>query len=279
MLTDADDYKWCRPNADGECVAGSLAANPYIYFSLSTLDPSTHYCTGGENPVPTYDICFGNFVTLGLSQNQTKFVNGDTTGGVTTRPLSRMWQKYFVGSLGNTIKLTHDGQWALFWMCPGDNCNAASEVWSMKVPPDPGPDGVSRDQFVPAILSLSPPSGHGITKAQVKFWYDEQSGTSSDPYCNSRREGCVAVTASINPANPYYYAATDTYSALACATTCTIEIPVLPLHAAYFTVEYLNVGGSVVSTESGVALESVVTKITSTGGGSIYQGKFHGTIQ
>ena len=264
VLSDADDFVWCRPNLNGECATGSLAADPYVYFSLSTLD--TNYCTGGENPTTAHDICIGNWTAMAVSATQAKFVTpNDTTGVSSVRPLARVFQNFEgATSLGNNLKMTQPGDWGLLWRCvdPVRNaqCAYGSSVWALKIPPDPGSDGVNRSTFVPGVVSMSSvPSG--TATARVKFWYAEQGGTLANPYCTSRREACVAVTATITEATAFKYLTTDTVTPLACTVSCSISIPVVPLHAAYYSVEFLNGGGSVIGTRNGVALENVPVEL------------------
>jgi hypothetical protein len=281
VLSDADDFVWCRPNADGECAAGSHASDPYVYFSLSTLN--TNYCTGGENPTTARDICIGNFTTLGLSVGQTKFVTtaADTTGALSDRPLARTFQNYEGAStVSNNVKLTYAGDWGLIWRCTGtpgnSQCATGSQVWALKIPPDPGSDGINRGDFVPAQLSLTAPEGLAVVSARVKFWYTELGGTESTPYCTSRREACVAVSSTVLDLQPFYYASTDAYTPASCATSCTIAIPVYPLHTAYYSVEFLDRLGDVVAKSPGVAVENVVVPGSSTvrraPGGPVFRG-------
>jgi len=117
---------------------------------------------------------------------------------------------------------------------------------------------------VPAPLSLTAPGGLGVVSARVKFWYTELGGAESTPFCTSRREACVAVSATVSDLQPFYYASTDTYTPASCATSCTIAIPVYPLHTAYYSVEFLDSVGDVVAKSPGVAVENVVVPGSST---------------
>ena len=252
MLSDADDYASCYAYTAGECASGSSAGQ--IYFSLSTLNPGYQYCTGGEDKPNVQDICIGPFDSIGLAAMQYKL---STTSPSLWRTLSRT----FTGSA--VLDLTHNGEFAI---AVQNASSPAANAWLLKVPPDPGSDGIDRSNFVPATLLLTPPPGIGISAAQVKFWYAEQGGTVANPYCTSRREACVAVSSDIDQNNPFSYAVTDRYAPAACAVSCVITIPVYPLHTAYYSVEYLDSNGRLVMTSRGLAMENTVVPMSADSG-------------
>jgi hypothetical protein len=111
---------------------------------------------------------------------------------------------------------------------------------------------------VPAVLSLTPPAGLGITIAQVEFWYAEQGGSLATPYCTSRREACVVSASTVNQSDPFIYAVTEAYTPTPCVTSCTIAVPVYPLHTAYYSAEFLNSYGQILATIQGIAMENTV---------------------
>ena len=250
-----DNYKYCIANAVNECVAGSAIGN--VYFNHPSLSPTTPWCTGGENGTGETDICIGNFAPNGLASIQFGIGN-DHIGNLTYRPLTRLFETY-EGMVTAPLKLTYGGEFA--FMFQGTNTNPPAytdNVWAIHVPPVPASDGIDRGTFVPAGLTLTAPTGMGVATARVKFWYAEQGGTLSSPYCTSRREACVTTASTINQANPFSYAATESYVPAPCAVSCTITIPVYPLHTAYYSAEFLNSLGNVVSTTQGIAMENVV---------------------
>lgn len=127
----------------------------------------------------------------------------------------------------------------------------------VKMLPYPAPDGVDRSTFVRAPISnITPPAGMGIASATVEFWYAEYSG-----YCTTRAETCVAVASTVTDSNPFYFKTTDTYTKAACTSSspCTITLPVLPMHVAYYQVKFYDGSGTFVTNgAAGVALESTV---------------------
>src|SRR5689334_13710137 len=89
-------------------------------------------------------------------------------------------------------------------------------------------------------------------------------------YCTSRRETCVAVSSTVNDANPFYFAQTETYTRTPCASSCTITLPVLPTHVAYYQVKFYDAQGELVATgDRAVAIEG--SPLKSNGGGAAAQ--------
>src|ERR1019366_5070409 len=104
----------------------------------------------------------------------------------------------------------------------------------------------------------------GIATAAVEFGYLEQ-GAVAQHYCTSRREACVAVASTVTDATPFSFETTDTYSRASCATSCTITLPVLPAHVAYYQVNFYDSGGSFVTAgNTGVVIESIGAGLPST---------------
>jgi hypothetical protein len=117
---------------------------------------------------------------------------------------------------------------------------------------------VDRSIFVRASIPITPPTGLGIATATVEFGYLEQ-GTVAQHYCSSRREACVAVASTVTDAAPFWFETTDTYTRAPCSSSCTITLPVLPMHVAFYQVKYYDAGGSFVQNgASGVAIEAAV---------------------
>ena len=69
----------------------------------------------------------------------------------------------------------------------------------------------------------------------------------------------MAVTAAVNVSSPYFFESTDTFSPLACVTTCTISIPALPGHLVYYRHKFLNGGGGVVVTGPGAGCRDAMS--------------------
>jgi uncharacterized protein (TIGR03437 family) len=241
-------YQYCIANKAGECVSSSQPGD--IFANVPNMPVGSRFCKGNEFYDGTQNVCIGDVPTVGFSISQIK-VAADTTGQ-SLRVLSKMFAYAHQAGTSNTKPLP-DGSWTLHL----SSAPAPPGMYIIKIPPQPVSDGIDRTTFVRASLNLAPPSGQGIVSAKVYFGYSE-FGNASQFYCTSRREACVAVSSSVTDANPFSYAQTDTYTPAPCATSCTIALPVLPMHTAYFHVSYLNSSGSEVAADQGVASEQAV---------------------
>ena len=255
VLSDqaSDSYKYCVANAAGECRAGSAPGD--ILVNVPNLQYL--YCTGGDGPNPSIrDVCVGN--AGAWAQGMTQVYLGSTPADsvahtrVVTHGLAGIKDMFYY----STAKSLPDASWALFNVgvvngTPTDQVN----VWMAKLPPLASQDTVDRNTFARASIPISAPQGQGIASAAIEFGYAEQGGASQS-YCTSRRETCVAVSAAVNDANPFYYAQTEIYTRMPCAKTCVITVPVLPAHVAYYQVKFYDAKGGLVGLgDRGAAVE------------------------
>jgi hypothetical protein len=71
----------------------------------------------------------------------------------------------------------------------------------------------------------------------------------------------VAVSSTVTDATPFWYVSTDTYTRASCATSCTITLPVLPAHVAYYQVKFYDAQGALVGLgDRGVSVEATAVK-------------------
>ena len=60
---------------------------------------------------------------------------------------------------------------------------------------------------------------------------------------------------------PFHFAQTETYTRMPCAKSCTITLPVLPAHVAYYQVKFYDAQGVQVGLgDRGVAVEATVVR-------------------
>ena len=156
-----------------------------------------------------------------------------------------------------TAKSLPDASWALFNV--GVTIGTPTpqvDVWMAKLPPLSKQSDMDRSTFARARIPIAAPQGQGIVTAAIEFGYREQ-GEAALHYCTSRREACVAVSSTVNDAVPFRYAQTETYTRTPCAKSCTITVPVLPAHVAYYQVKFYDAQGALVSLgDGGVAVEA-----------------------
>jgi hypothetical protein len=265
----SDSYKYCIANVAGECRAGSLPGDILINapnvkdFGDGRVHRLALNCTGADGPVPiNVDLCLGNIGAWAQGMIQvymgTNSADSTTHSRLVTHGLAGIKSMFFY----STAKSLPDASWALFNVgvvmgTPADQVN----VWMAKLPPLLAKqDAVDRSTFVRSPISITAPQGQGIASAAIEFGYTEQ-GDASQHFCTSRREACVAVSATVNEATPFYYAQTETYTRLPCAKSCTITLPVLPAHVAFYQVKFYDAQGVVVGTgDRGVSLEAAAVK-------------------
>jgi hypothetical protein len=257
--TAADSFKYCVALVAGECRTGSAAGDTFVNA------PAVYklQCAGADGPVPhLFDLCVGN-----LGAYQQAMVQADLTGAGRTRAITFGLAGIRNSFYYSTAKSLPDASWALFsWGVVQPGFGNLTNVWMAKLPPLVD-DHVDRSTYLPLTINLSPPDNAQIARAIIQFGYAEL-GTPSQYYCTSRREACVAASATLDVSNPFRYATTEAYTGVPCATTCQITIPVLPMHVAYFQAVYLDASGRVVTTGTrGVSAE--LAKATVAGDGAI----------
>jgi hypothetical protein len=252
----SDSYKYCIANVAGECRAESAAGDIFI----NAPHVKYLYCTGGDGPNPSnLDLCLGNAGAYVQSMVQiylgTTSTDSTMHSRVVTHGLAGVKDMFFY----STAKSLPDASWALFNQgVILNDIGGMTNVWMAKLPPLSKQDAVDRSTFIRAPISISAPQDQGIASAAIEFGYTEQ-GEPSQYYCTSRREACVAVSATVDDATPFYYAQTETYTRMPCAKSCTITLPVLPAHVAYYQVRFYDAEGVLVgSGERGVSVEAAV---------------------
>ncbi len=240
---DSDNWKFCYVYQAGECYAGSSAGDVYFNAPGLYLDG---YCGW------SYDYtkpCFFSMpaASLGIAKYYA------SSGSSSPVHLTQKLEKYNWADTYSNATPIPDGSWLMSGITWGNG--QRTDIWMIKNPPAYTADGIDRKTFIPAALSLTAPTGMGITQARVKFGYVE-NGSPTDYFCYGRRESCVATATSTATYKTYFFENSDSYANASCATSCTIYLPLIPLRIAYYKVEYLNSLNSVVSSQLGIAYEN-----------------------
>ena len=241
LATDSsDNYKFCMANVANECYKPSAPGDIFVNLPGSVAGVA---CSGTSTCIGSFSGYGANVLQIGLNGDIRRISMGlaqprKTTGFATAKMV--------------------DPSWLLFSFGNNAGPNLPARLLMAKLPPFTMDDSVDRTTFIRAPISINSPSGLGIATATVEFGYLEQ-GAITDHYCASRREVCVVVDATVNDAVPFYFKSTDTYTMAPCAASCTITLPVLPQHVAYYQVKFYDVKGAFVQNgTSGVAIEGAV---------------------
>ncbi len=239
VISDATPYTYCVANAANECRSGASPGDAYVACPGRTLTGCASNPFTSIYPSTVVDICFGDSWALGHGVVQVPLA-ADSPMGEQTRIIGYPFPIPHLQGIFAAAKAMPDASWALFL----GQRHERSDVYLLKVPPYPAPDGINRQQFIPVPVPVMPQPGGA--SAVVEFGYTENDSVENFQ-CTTRKEGCLAAVSTIDPAQPFQFVSENT-SAVACTDGCTIEVPALSQHVVYYRVKYLNRGGRPVST-------------------------------
>lgn len=245
IASDASgSYTYCIPRVANECRSGSTVGSIYVnapgvrYLNCSSTGGPVGQQVGNAN-----DICIHNSGTTDQTVVQFHINKPDVSGAGMRQLLSAVGTTRMVGTF-STFRLSPDGKWG-FHIINYPNRNRNADLWMAKMPPWPAWDSVVRTQFVPVVVSLTPPSG--TDNAIVEFGYQE-FGAPGRLNCTTRNDPCEANAAAIPSGNSPFKFLSESPSGVACSTGCAITIPALPQHVLFWRVKYRNSTGMVVHT-------------------------------
>ena len=242
--TGADSYKYCYAWAVNECVTGSAVGDVYVNApfvgTAYCFYPGVAFYADDYNP-----ICIGSQGPQTGNVVEFNTQHFDPTGQYGRR-IGTNYARWNMMDVFWSMRLIPSGLSAATQVRWFDN--ARTDNLNNVIPPMPTVDPYTpRNTFTAVPVFLTPPGGMSIASAEIEFGYAE-NGAAGNYYCTSRQEACVAVTAAVNMSTPYFFESTDTFSPLACVTSCTISIPALPGHLVYYRYKFLNGGGGLVQT-------------------------------
>ncbi len=263
VISDATTYAFCMVIAANECITGSSPG--HIYFNSPELGVPWCFGNEGVGTAPYDDICIGSVEWKNAGQTQTVFgiksktaihhvddfpqmagiANGSGSVRLLTRHASASAYRRIPGY--TSTKPLNNGRYALVdW----SHISEGTKPAVIKIPPVQV-DSINRSEFYPVSVQL--PAGSlpaGTSNVIAEFGYLEH-GTAAQLYCNTRAETCVAHRSSVNNANPYSYATTESSTignGLSCASGCTLVIPAFPTRVLYYRVKYRDVSNNVILT-------------------------------
>lgn len=259
ITTDATgNYRYCEARKVNECRTGSAIGD--IYANCPSSQPrwaysNTYGCNNNYTALDqglANDLCFNNTGAYLNGVTQVSYASGTTdTVGAYGRLITQALLNYrIVDGQTMQVRTTPDGLWLLWsgFSVVGQEFG----IYSAKMLPMPNVDNFNRQTFVPLTVNITPPGG--TNNAIIRFGYIE-NGTTSQLYCTSRQEVCLANASTVQ-AIPFQFPSDGsggtqaTVAGVACSVSCTIAVPALPQHAVYYVVDYRDSGNTVLSSSA-----------------------------
>ncbi len=237
--TTASSYEWCYAYRANECVRGSIAGSVYAnapYFTTASFCGSGSFPANGYAAHTESQLCFTNYPAYAESVTQIEIDKADSTGANSRSVGIGMTRFGFRSGYANP-QPDPSGRWMFI---PVYDVNGRADVFEINVPPFPGTNTISRNDFVQVRLDSGTPPPNTST-ALLEFGYD------ANFYCTSRTEECVAVSTRYNQANPFYYETSDSYKRASCVGGCKLVLPLIPSHVVYYRWKFYNSGGTLIS--------------------------------
>ena len=241
IASDASgSYEFCVALKSGECRPDSGAGDVYVnapfvskpycdYPGIAVqADDTNAICIGPQGPYTGAIVQFGN-------------MRQDAAGAVSRRlgtALSR-WNQFSV--FWNTSTTT-TGELAFSQVRWLDGVR--HEDILTVLPPYPASDSIARNTFIPIAVKI--PAQGAANEVIVEFGYAE-NGDPAGFFCTSRQETCVATSSGVDPASPFHFGQSETYSGVSCASGCTVAIPALSQRVLYYRWKQRDGVGNVVA--------------------------------
>ena len=237
VISDSTTYSYCVANAANECRTGSSIGDVYLNCPGATELTCDYNSANGA-----VDMCIGDSWSYGNGAVQVSPFTTDVNGA-SARLISHLFATHHEEGIYGNVRPTSDGKWMMFFT---GNPTGTPEAYMAKLGPFPAEESTRRDTFVPIRLSVG-----GKAEADnvvVEFGYAE-NGDPGNFYCTSRQEACVAQSATVDEAHPFYYSVTEAPSirGTPCSSGCTVAIPAIHGRVVYYQVSYRDSSGNVSS--------------------------------
>jgi hypothetical protein len=243
----SDSYKYCVAAAVNECRQGSAVGDVYVNAPYVRY-PYCYIASQNGNLTDEYDICIAGSPSVRDAITQTDMTAIDNEGRA-QRILTK-YRRARVINVFDTPYVVPNGQWMIFEGHFVGDASLNKSYFVGKIPPPDPSDSYNRLDFIPISISL--PAVSGATQAFVRFGYAE-FGASTSLFCTTRQESCVIGSPTsakpVNSGNPFFFEKTEagSWSAAACSSGCTINLPGIPQRVMYYQFVYMN-GSTVVYT-------------------------------
>lgn len=237
--TDMTDYSMCRAFKANQCFSGSSVGNIYVTVPQAYVDS---FCRTDQFTLPNPCVVQMAPLTGQVTQTRTDLTNSD---GRTARKLG-----YAHGLPGaqyqfSNCRFTPDAD---YLFCIGDWLDGVRSEWlAYRVTPSPPVDTMDRTTFVPYTVPVV--GIPGAVSVRARHGYLENGG--SLMRCAAYAVECSSEIPSGAPTDPYSF--TDeavTRQPCANGVACTVTIPAISNRILYYTIDWLDGGGSIVQSSA-----------------------------
>ena len=225
ITTASPDYSFCYAYKAGECRTGSAAGAAYVKapwihkHANATTAAGVQLAMEFANTPGIFSLSPGaGFVRQFISDGADPEGSGQSLVTSVLRPPTQHDGPYW-GS-----NHTPGGRHMLA-TASGMTSGVRHNVWLISVPPipnrkQPRAGGLSR-------MTVSVGDRAGMTHARIRF------GTSPAFFCTTRQEQCLTDSV----ITPYAFITSDSLTATACSTGCTIRVPAMPGRVLFYREE------------------------------------------
>jgi hypothetical protein len=232
-VSDATPWQSCWALHAGECRGGSSAGDYFIVVPGASTDTACHVGSYATNYpcVAAYTGSGAHMVQQGIDTDDAGGTKQRNLGFGLTGP-SRQYQ------FSNIIP-DPTGQWGIAEINHADGLR--DDLFAAQLPADTTADGIDRTNFVNVPIVY----GAGVSgdTRRVRFGLAEY-GRPDQLFCTPRQESCATDATGSTP----FLFASETQQWKACASGCTINVPIPPSTAVWILEDKKN--GSTITSSS-----------------------------
>jgi hypothetical protein len=255
----ANTWNFCIVYVANECASGSSVGDIYANIPESghngtcgPWDYSRNICGTLLDNISTM---YNQYNWTGQATGQCGVTSCPTFSGTGFRALSRLFNRYNFQSVFSSSHSGFTGQ-VVYGTADFYGSGLRSDIFVIKLPAL-NSTVITRTGFVSIPITAA---STGQPNARLTWGYEEDEqptgstcsqGVQIGSEClfASQRQESVYSNPSASAPSPYYYASDTGQTYTSCSTGCTLTLPLVPERIAYYEIQHLNSGGSVISTE------------------------------
>lgn len=236
VITDtiADNYKFCYAVTSGDCFAGSASGDVYMNVPFVTQSFGNFFFLPADPYIR--DLSLGTMEGTFNYAIQFLYAGSDIEGH-RYRALSTDFQLPRVQVNYNNGRPTPTGTWHYQNIFHANL--AHSDYFISKIPSIGAIDGKNRSTYLQVPIQVTGTSGDQF---RLRFGYGEY-GTASQFFCSPRQMQCSTDATLTKP----YLWSDETQQWKSCSSSCTLNLPVIPGHVAYYVVDRKNSAGGILT--------------------------------